>query len=260
MRVSSLAAVFIFFTLSACATTSGDRELAAVQYDLAVQAQRAGDARTALLEIERAVEQDPKDPKARNFHALVLHLHFGRLDEAIREYRKAVELDPRYSEAKLNLGAALMAAGRYDEALAPLDEARRDLVFRDAHLAEGNYGWCKYRLGDEGAALEHLTAAVRMTPGFCLGYRNLAEIHEARGDLQAALRNLDRYVESCPAEADADLRRGYVLLKQGDECGAHDAFAACAGKAKGGRLADECGKQAEFTGCSEDDVEISIED
>lgn len=262
MRLSFLPTVALvasLSSLSACATTSGNRELAVVQYDLAVQAQRAGDARTALFEIEKAVAQDPKDPKARNFHALVLHLHFGRLEEAIREYRKAVELAPRFSEAKLNLGAALMAAGRYDEALAPLDEARRDLVFRDAHLAEGNYGWCEYRLGDEAAAIEHLTEAVRMAPGFCLGYRNLAEIYEARGELAAALRELDRYVQACPTEADAELRRGLVLLKQGDGCAAKDAFAACVGKAKGSRPADECAKQVGFVVCNEDDVEILIE-
>ena len=260
MRLPFLAAALLALSLSACATTSRDRELARVQYDLAVQAQRAGDARAALLEIEKAVEQDPEDARARNFHALVLHLHFNKLEEAIREYRQAVQLDPRYSEAKLNLGAALMAAGRYDEALAPLDEARRDLVFRDAHLAEGNFGWCKYRLGDEAAALEHLTAAVTMAPGFCLGFRNLAELYEARGELGAALEHLDRYARACPAEADADLRRGLVLLKQGDGCGARDAFAACVGKAKGGRVADECGKQAERAGCTADDVEIVIEE
>lgn len=260
MRAPVLAAALVALALSACASTSRDRELARVQYDLAVQAQRAGDPRAALLEIEKSVEQDPEDPEARNFHALVLHLHFGKLEDAIREYRKAVELDPRYSEAKLNLGAALMAAGRYEEALAPLDEARRDLVFRDAHLAEGNYGWCKYRLGDELAAIEHLTGAVTMAPGFCLGFRNLAEIREARGELAAALRDLDRYAQACPAEADADLRRGLVLLKQGDGCGARDAFASCVGKAKGGPLGDECGKQTEFAACADEGVEIVIED
>jgi Tfp pilus assembly protein PilF len=258
MRVPVLAAV-LTLALAACATTSRDRDLARVQYDLAVQAQRAGDPRAALLEIEKAVEKDPEDAQARNFHGLVLHLHFNKLDPAIEEYRKAIALDPNYSEAKLNLGAALMAAGRYREALAPLDEARRDLVFHDAHLAEGNYGWCQYQLGDEAAAIEHLTAAVNMQPQFCLGFRNLAEIHEARAEFPAALAALDRYAKACPTEADADLRRGLVLLKQGDGCGARAAFASCVGKAKGGPLGDTCGKQGELASCADEDAEIVIE-
>jgi type IV pilus assembly protein PilF len=245
--------------LAACATTSRDRELARVQYDMAIQAQRAGDPRGALVEIEKAVEAAPDDAEIRNFHALVLHLHFGQLDRAIAEYRRAIELQPNYSEAKLNLGAALIAAGRYEEALAPLDEARQDLVFHDAHLAEGNYGWAKYKLGDEAAALEHLNRAVTMTPAFCLGYRNLAEIHEARGDLPAALRELDRYARACPAEPDADLRRGQVFLRRGEGCLARDAFASCVGKAAGGPLGRECEERAERASCTEDDVEIVIE-
>jgi type IV pilus assembly protein PilF len=245
--------------LAACATTSGDRDLARVRYDMAIQAQRAGDPRGALQEIAQAVEAAPDDPEIRNFHALVLHLHFGQLDRAIKEYRKAIELRPNYSEAKLNLGAALIAAGRYEEALAPLDEARQDLVFHDAHLAEGNYGWAKYKLGDEAAAIEHLNLAVTLTPAFCLGYRNLAEIHGARGDLPAALRELDRYAKACPAEADADLRRGLVYLRQGEGCLARDAFASCVGKAAAGPLGAECEKRAEEASCTEDDVEIVIE-
>ncbi len=257
MRVGFVS--LLALALAACGTTSRDRELARVQYDLAVQAHRAGDPRAALLEIEKAVVHDPEDPKAWNFHALVLHLHFNQLEKAIASYRTAVALDPGYSEAKLNLGAALMAAGRYEEALGPLDEARRDLVFRDAHLAEGNYGWCKYQLGDETAALEHLQSAVRITPQFCLGFRNLAELYEARGQLDAALREIDRYAKACPSEPDAELRRGLVLLKQGEACLARDAFAACVGKGGGRPAVAQCGQELERVACADEDVEIVIE-
>lgn len=41
----------------------------------------------------------------------------GRLEEAIAQYRAAVQLNPAYTEAHLNLGRALMNSGHRDEAL-----------------------------------------------------------------------------------------------------------------------------------------------
>ena len=41
----------------------------------------------------------------------------GRLDEAIRCYRKALRIQPRHARAQNNLGAALGQQGRFDEAI-----------------------------------------------------------------------------------------------------------------------------------------------
>ena len=91
-----------------------------------------------------------------------------------------------------------------------------------------------------------------MNPGFCLGHRNLAELQDRDGDLDAALRSLDRYARACPAEPDADLRRGQVLMKRGDACGAHAAFVSCANKARGSIAGEECERQAALLdGCGD---------
>ena len=41
----------------------------------------------------------------------------GRFDEAIENYRKAIQINPNYSEALNNLGVALADKGRFDEAI-----------------------------------------------------------------------------------------------------------------------------------------------
>ena len=246
MPIRLLAAALALALLAGCQTVSKkDRELANVQYDLAVKARATGDARTALGEIEKAVKLDPTNAEVRNLQGLLLFLPpFRQTEQAIAAFRKAVELKPGYSDAKVNLGAAYMSLERWEDALQPLDEARQDLLYRDAHLAEGNYGWCRYKLGDRPTAIRHLTNAVSMNPGFCVGYRNLAEIHEAGGELDTAVRYLERYAKACPAIPEADFRRGQVLLKQGEVCAARDAFLSCSEKAKGGDAGAECAKQA----------------
>src|SRR5208283_5561317 len=41
----------------------------------------------------------------------------GKLDEAIVEYQKALEIEPTYTEAHYNLGIALSKQGKLDEAI-----------------------------------------------------------------------------------------------------------------------------------------------
>lgn len=233
--------------LAACAGVSQkDREAARVHQNLAAQSLAQGDPRAALAEIEKSVEKDPENAEARNLYGLLLHLYFQRLDAAEKQYRKAIELKPDYSEAKVNLGAVLTAQGRCKEAIPLLDQARGDLLYREPYLAENNLGWCLYQLGDVDGALLHLRAAIANNPSFCLGYRNLAEIADSQGALDDALRLLERYGKSCPDVADADYRRGLVLLKQGHDARARAAFEACAEKAKEGELADACTRQAQL--------------
>ncbi|WP_373046249.1 social motility TPR repeat lipoprotein Tgl [Vulgatibacter sp.] len=245
MRKLLVLVLVLVFVLAACGGVSQkDRELGEVHQRLAQQSLASGDTRAALAEIEKSVEKDPENPEARNLYGLLLHLYFQRLDAAVVQYRKAIELKPGYSEAKVNLGAALTAQGRCDEAIPLLDEARGDLLYREPYLAENNLGWCKYKKGDVEGALMHLRAAVSNNPGFCLGYRNLAEIAQSQGELDDAMRLLERYGKTCPKEPDADYRLGLVLLEQGKDEAARRSFLACVEKAKDEELGDECTRQA----------------
>jgi len=49
----------------------------------------------------------------------------GRLDQAAEQYRQAIQIDPKYANAHNNLGGVLLAQGKRDEALAAYREAVR---------------------------------------------------------------------------------------------------------------------------------------
>lgn len=231
--------------LAGCATVSAkDRQKAASHFEIASTALAGGDPRTALAEVEQAAKLDPKDPEIHHLHGLLLHVYFGELDAAASAYLRAIALKPGYSEAKVNLSAVYLATSRCELAVPMLEEARRDLLYREPYLAENNLGWCKFQLGDMEGAVRHLRAAVAINPGFCLGFRNLGEIMEREGRQDEALRYVERYAKACPNVADADLRRGLLLLEKGDATEARTAFLACVAKAKDDDLADECGRHA----------------
>ena len=73
-----------------------------------------GDRQLALL--RELVEKYPGDVRAHN--ALAGQLAFARQDwdAGIAEYRRAVEIDPTFSQAWNNMGYAARAVGRFDEA------------------------------------------------------------------------------------------------------------------------------------------------
>jgi len=49
----------------------------------------------------------------------------GRLDQAIEQYRQAIQIDPKYANARNNLGSVLLAQGKRDEALGEYREVVR---------------------------------------------------------------------------------------------------------------------------------------
>jgi uncharacterized membrane protein YgcG/tetratricopeptide (TPR) repeat protein len=87
-------------------------------------------ARVAALAVKLAPDM------AEAHHALALGLHFSlRLDDAMAEYRKAFELDPKTKGTRRSLADLLRASGRADEAIAlyreqisadPTDKAARN--------------------------------------------------------------------------------------------------------------------------------------
>jgi len=82
------------------------------------------DIETALTCLERAVELEPKFLDAR-FHIGVAHGMLGRLDEAADSYRTVLESAPGHVKAAVNLAGLLMHRGELDEAERRLVDATR---------------------------------------------------------------------------------------------------------------------------------------
>lgn len=81
-----------------------------------------GNMEEALEEFRKAIELNPKDPVARLNVAFVLDGQ-GMVEEAIAAYKEAIELDPKNLLAYNNLGVLYDKTGRYDEAIWQLENA-----------------------------------------------------------------------------------------------------------------------------------------
>src|SRR5262249_23923764 len=70
----------------------------------------------AEREFKRAIELDPRNATAQYFYGLDVLSHTGRLDEGIAEVRKSLEIDPLALAVNANLGRLYFFQRKYDRA------------------------------------------------------------------------------------------------------------------------------------------------
>jgi type IV pilus assembly protein PilF len=242
LRVSLAWPLALVFLLTGCkhVPTQKERESAEIHYNLGLQAQQNGRVPEALSEFQRAVELDPDYPEAHNLLGILLHVSYKRHAEAIKHYEKALEVRPGFSEAKTNLANVYLDQGQYDEAIKLYEQALNDMLYPTPFIAQGNLGMAYYKKGDTTKALENLQAAVTLSPNFCFGFKHMGIIYEETGNTAEACRQFGNYREKCPDEADAYMREGVCLAKQGQVDTAKERLDTCQTKATQPALKDEC--------------------
>jgi type IV pilus assembly protein PilF len=242
LRVCFVWPLALALVLTGCKHVPTEKEIQSseIHYNLGVQAQQAGNIQEALSEFQRAIELDPDNADARNALGILLHLSFRRPAEAVEHYQRAIKVRPSFSEARTNLANVYLDQGRYDEAIKLYEQALNDMLYPTPFIAQGNLGWAYYKKGDTQKALENIKAAVTLNPNFCLGFKNLGIIHDQTGNTEEACRQYGRYREVCPDEADAHMREGVCLAKQGQLEAARERLTTCVDKASQPALKDEC--------------------
>jgi protein O-GlcNAc transferase len=144
------------------------------------------------------------------------------LDEAVKAYRRAVELKPDYVEAHNNLGNALREHG---DAAAALASCARAIELRPGYAeAYNNLGNALKDLGELDAALAAYGKAIDAKSTFAEAHLNLGVALQAKGHGDAALECLRESVKLAPQLAVAHDKLAGVLMHRGDIAGAIDAY------------------------------------
>jgi len=99
------------------------------------------DWQAAEREFRRAIELDPRYPTAHKWYSDLLQM-LGRPDEALAEAQRAAELDPRSPNARTIVGIREWVLGRKHEALADVDSALvMDPTFPLALKYAASFSW-----------------------------------------------------------------------------------------------------------------------
>ena len=215
--------------------------------DLLDEAQRDIDTNnfeSAIAPLQKVIADQP-DFAYAHFQLAYVYIALKKTDEARTEYTRAIAIDPKMSEAYLNLGMLLLDKQENAAAVAPLRKAV-DLLPAQSHpryllaLAldrSGDHagaaetfevllhldpndvtaikylGWAALRNGKPAEAEARFRRAVEVQPKEPDGRKGLAESFDAQKKPEAAAAYRD-YLELMPDDSGARARLVHLLLEQ----------------------------------------------
>lgn len=136
------------------------------------------------------------------FNLGVYYNEKGREDEAIEQFKKAIEINPRYTQAHNNLGIAYTNKGMFDKAIY---EYERAITINPRHeRAHYNLGVVCFKQGDFDQAVVRFKNAIALNPNYAKAHYNLGNTYDKKGlwdnaitEYKKALALNPRYAEAC---------------------------------------------------------------
>jgi tetratricopeptide (TPR) repeat protein len=146
----------------------------------------------------------------------------GRLEEAIADFRRALEINPDLAQAHHNLGIALQEQGRLEEAVASY---RRALELKPDYTTAYHYlGTALKDLNRLDEAVACYRRALELKPDFVEACNNLAAVLQDQRRLAEAIACYRRVLQYKPDDPIACNNLGAVLQQQGQSA---EAAACC---------------------------------
>lgn len=224
--------------LAACGPSLEERKKSAdIHYRMGVVHLNQGQLTESLKELTEAVETYPKEPSY--FNALGLTYFARKMNtEAVEAFSRAIELDPKYSEARVNLSAVYLVEGDWDGVIHQSTEALKNVFYSTPEFAWYNMGRARYSKGDFTGAADSFAEAVEVAPAYTAAWYHLGLALERTGDLKKSLDAYQKALELEPGNPEYIYSTGVVYVKLKDNRRALDAFRRVLELEGDGELAD----------------------
>src|SRR5579859_384086 len=153
----------------------------------AIELEKQGKLDAAIQEQDRALAVDPKSVQAR-INLISLYGRTGQTEKAEQNFQEAVRLNPNRADAYYNHGVLLMRQNKFPEAEQAFRQALRiNPFYAEAH---NNLGVLLERKGRTEDALAEYEAALQCRPTYRLAHYHLATILARQGKYDEAIAQL----------------------------------------------------------------------
>jgi len=165
----------------------------------------------AIPELQIAVRQRPDSTTFNNL-GVALSLK-GRIDEAMKCHKKAIQLDPKNAEAYFNLGNILYSQDKFRKAISEYEKAVR--INPKYTKARINLGVSLMEEGWLDEAVVHLAEAAKIEPNNVMAHYNLALVLVEGNWLEGAAKEYRQVLQLQPEDANTHCVLGDVLVRLG---------------------------------------------
>lgn len=183
--------------LTSCTTAKkNESERAKLHMQIGTGYLAQGQYPLAMTELLKAEALDPNDPSILNNLGLAFYVR-GRLKQAEAKFRKAIESDSKFSDAKNNLARVLIDQGESKSALGILQQVEGDLTYQYPEKTFTHLGMAYFELGQYQKAENYLLRSLEIRRQNCTtaSYygRSLLELKQVKKSAEA----LDQAIEHC---------------------------------------------------------------
>ena len=122
----------------------------------------------------------------------MIYLLAGRADDALRQAKKLIEIEPNFSTAYYLMGTVHVTWGRYEEGLAAL---QKSIALGGNQIALAQLGATYGLLGKRDEALGVLNQLLEMRKQQYVAALNIARVYSGLGEVDQNFEWLDKAVE-----------------------------------------------------------------
>ena len=182
---------------------------------------QSGKPQQAIIEFRSALDGNEKWGEAR-FKLAQAYAAIGDAEHAYREYIRAADLMPDNMPAQLKAATYLLLARQYQDARSRVERVLdKEPKNRDALIILGN---ALAGLNDLDGAVEQINEAIALEPDRSQTYTNLAMLKIAQGQRDEAQAAFEKAVETDPTSGPAWLALGNFQWSSGDVAAAEQSF------------------------------------
>jgi protein O-mannosyl-transferase len=138
----------------------------------------------------------------------------GKVDEAMVQFQKSLEIDSNNAEAHNNLGMGHLKKGQMDEAMAEFQQAVA--IYPDFGDAHNNLGWALYKKGRPDEAISQYQRALEISPYEAAIHDNLGLVLIQKERLDEAAGQDEMALKIDPNDVEAHNDLGVILFKKGE--------------------------------------------
>ncbi len=140
----------------------------------AYQAQMEGEYEHAVELYEKSIASQPT-AEAHTFLGWTFHFQ-GKLEEAMEQCKKAIEIDPEFGNPYNDIGAYLIELQKYDQAISWLERALDAKRYESRHFPHFNLGRAYIAKEMYGRAKKSFETALHIEPRYRLAQEALDQL------------------------------------------------------------------------------------
>ena len=211
-----VATIFSIYLIVGCTTTNTqvnqDSDRAEALRNMGNALVQQGKLREGLSYLIKAEKVMAPDPNLHHELAIV-YRDLGEYDLSLKQFKRALELNPNFSDARNNLGTLYLLMEKWDQAIESFQLAIDDILYKTPDIAYNNMGLAYHNKEEYDKAINCYLKAIKSFPSYASCYTNLGLAYEMINRWEKAADAYKKSIQYDPKNSAPYVRLGNIYYE-----------------------------------------------